>query len=64
MKKSFYRTDFLYPKGSILTGLGSLMSLFVPYYVYNDVHSDELADRNAIESDFGAIGQDMYSVMK
>lgn len=64
MKKSFYRTDYLFSKGSFLIGIGSLGGLFTPYYSFNESSSDEQADRTAIESDFGVIGQDLYSIIK
>ncbi len=59
MKKSFYRTDYLFSKGSILIGMGSLLGVFYPYLEFNDSSTAEQADRTAIESDFGTIGQDI-----
>jgi|O1111metagenome_2_1110795.scaffolds.fasta_scaffold05080_4 hypothetical protein len=64
MKKSFYRTDYLFAKGSFLIGMGNLLGIFSPYYSYNESSSAEAADRTALESDFGVVGQDLYSVMK
>lgn len=64
MKKSFYRTDYLFSKGSFLTGMGSILSIFAPYYIFNGSRSEKQADRTAIESDFGVIGQDIYSVLR
>lgn len=64
MKKSFYRTDYLFPKGSFCIGMGSIMSIFTPYFTFNDSGSEDIADRFAIESDFGTIGQDINSVIK
>lgn len=63
MKKSFYRTDFLFSKGSFLIGMGSILSIFSPYYTFNTSNSDRQADATAIESDFGTIGQDIRDVM-
>lgn len=64
MKKSFYRTDYLFAKGSFLIGMGNLLGIFSPYYSYNESSSAASADRTALESDFGVVGQDLYSVMK
>lgn len=63
MKKSFYRTDFLFSKGSFLVGMGSILSIFSPYYTFNTSDSEKKADATAIESDFGTVGQDIYEVM-
>lgn len=63
MKKSFYRTDFLFSKGSFLIGMGSILSIFSPYYTFNTSDSDRQADATAIESDFGTVGQDIRDVM-
>lgn len=64
MKKSFYRTDYLFSKGSFLSGMGSILSIFAPYYTFNGSRSATQADRTALESDFGVIGQDIYSVLR
>lgn len=63
MKKSFYRTDYLFSRASFLSGVGSILSIFAPYYVFNSSNSEMQADKTAIESDFGVIGQDIYSVL-
>lgn len=63
MKKSFYRTDYLFSKGSFLLGVGSILSIFAPYYTFNGSYSGAQADKTAIESDFGTIGQDIGSVL-
>ena len=47
-----------------LIGMGNLLGIFSPYYSYNESSSAEAADRTALESDFGVVGQDLYSVMK
>lgn len=62
-RKSFYRADYLFPKGSILIGMGSVGSLFRPYFRFNYSHSDAQADKTAIEADFGAIGDDIHRVV-
>jgi hypothetical protein len=39
--------------------MGSLSGIFSPFFKFNDSSSDAKADRTAIESDFGTIGQDI-----
>lgn len=63
MKKSAYRTDFLFAKSSFLLGMGSLMGVFSDYYTFNASESEAEADRKAIASDFGTAGRDIYSAM-
>ena len=63
MRKSFYRTDYLFSKGSVLIGMGSLSGIFFPFLKFNGSSSDVKADRTAIESDFGTIGQDISQAM-
>lgn len=63
MKKKFYRTDYLFPRPSVWYGIGSIMSLFEPFFDFNYSHSDNDADRTAIESDFGTIGNDIRKTM-
>lgn len=62
-RKSYYRSDYLFPRGAVLIGMGSVGSLFQPYFRFNYSHSDAQADRTAIESDFGTIGNDIQNVM-
>ena len=64
MKKSFYRTDYLFAKGSFLTGIGSILGIFTPYYSFNGSNSETQDDSIAIESDFGVIGEDISYVLK
>lgn len=59
-RKSYYRADYLFPKGSVIIGMGSVGSLFKPYFRFNYSHSEDQADRTAIESDFGAVGNDIH----
>lgn len=64
MKKSFYRTDYLFSRSSFVTGMGSLLSVFYPYYDFNDSISGRQADKTAIESDFGSVGIDIENAIK
>lgn len=63
MKKTAYRTDFLFAKSSFLLGMGSLMGVFSDYYTFNTSGSELEADNKALASDFGTVGQDMYKAM-
>lgn len=63
MKKTAYRTDFLFSKSSFLLGMGSLMGVFSDYYTFNTSESEFEADNKALSSDFGTVGQDMYKAM-
>lgn len=64
MKKPYYKSDFLFARSSFFIGLGSIMAIFSPYYTFNESQSDAEADRKAIESDFGTIGEDIKNVLK
>lgn len=63
MRKNFYRTDNLFPRGSFLIGIGSILGIFFPYYTFNYSESDNDADIRAMESDFGVVGNDMLKVL-
>lgn len=63
MNKSFYRTDYLFSKNSFLIGMGSILNIFSSYYAFNSSRTEKQADSIAIESDFGVIGKDIYSVI-
>lgn len=64
MKRSYYRTDFLFSKSSFWIGAGSILSIFSPYFTFNYSDSSCDADRTAMESDFGAIGCDIKKAME
>jgi len=55
MKK--YKTDFLLPKLSVITGLGSIMNITGNYFEFN--YSPNL-DKKAIENDWGVVGNDIF----
>ena len=63
MSKKKYRTDFLFSKSNFLMGMGSVLDLSGTYYTFNASESEKEADRKAIESDWGMIGQDMKEAM-
>jgi hypothetical protein len=62
-KKKKYRSDFLFPNSTFLIGMGSVFNIAGNYFEYNYSNSEEEADINALKSDWGIIGQDMFAVM-
>ena len=64
MKRSYYRTDFLFSKSSFWIGAGSILSIFSSYFTFNYSDSSYEADRIAMESDFGVIGRDMKKAIE
>lgn len=54
-----YRTDFLLPKNSFISGMGSVLNLKGEYFKYNTSRSGLEADNRATKSDWGVVGQDI-----
>jgi hypothetical protein len=52
-------TDFLTPKTTLLTGMGTILNLVGSYYQYSISPTPEEADRRAIASDWRMVGQDI-----
>jgi hypothetical protein len=52
-------TDFLTPKTTLLTGMGTLLNLAGSYYQYSISPTPEEADRRAIAADWRMVGQDI-----
>lgn len=59
-----YRTDFLFPKSSFITGMGSVFDLTGNYYTFNSSKTTTIADLKAIESDWGMVGQDINEAIE
>lgn len=53
------RTDFLSPRKGFLDGMCSIFDLSGSYFEYNTSESGAEADRKALSSDWGMIGQDI-----
>lgn len=53
------RTDFLFPKTSFLTGLGSCFNIAGNYYSYNFSRTSQEADARAGRSDWAMVGMDI-----
>lgn len=58
-KEKEYRTDFLFPTPSFLTGAGSIINISGNYFEFSASPSGEIADLKALESDWGMVGQDL-----
>lgn len=58
-KLKLYRTDFLFPKSSFNTGMGSVFDFTGKYYTFNTSKTTIEADLKAMESDWGMVGQDI-----
>lgn len=54
-----YRTDFLFPTPSFLTGAGSVLNIAGNYFDFNYSSTDKEADNKAIVSDWSVIGEDI-----
>jgi hypothetical protein len=58
-----YQTDFLFPKPNKLQGIATIFNLWGLYFLYNGSKDGDEADRRAIQSDWGMIGQDLKDVL-
>jgi len=56
-------TDFLTPRSSALTGMGTLLNLAGSYYFYNVSPTPTQADARALASDWNMVGQDIRHVL-
>ena len=59
-----FRTDFLFPKSSLLIGFGSIFNISGKYYKFNGSKTSMEADYKAIQSDWGIVGQDINEAIK
>ena len=57
-----YRTNILFPRPSILSGVGSIFNLPGNYFEFKYFQSGDEADRKAIENDWGVVGNDIRNV--
>ena len=49
----------MFPRTNFVIGMGSVLNIAGNYFHFNYSGSDEDADRKAIESDWGMIGNDV-----
>lgn len=54
-----YKTNMLFPRPSILIGVGSVFNISGNYFSFNYSKSNEAADLKALENDFGVVGNDI-----
>ncbi len=64
MNGNGYKTDFLFASPSLLSGAARALDMFAVFDEYNTSNSVEEADRRAIESDWGIVGQDMAAAIQ
>jgi hypothetical protein len=60
-KSKKYRTNILFVMPSFVMGMGSVLNISGNYYSFNYSESGEQADAQALESDWGMIGQDIQN---
>ena len=54
-----YKTNTLFHRTSFLDGIGSIINIPGNYFDFNYSKSREDADREAIENDWGVVGNDI-----
>ena len=64
MRKNYYRSDFLFSRSSFMIGAGSILSIFSTYFTFNESKSEKDADKMALESDFGTVGNDIIRALE
>lgn len=63
-KNKKYRTDTLFIIPSFVIGMGSVLNIRGSYYLFNSSETSEQADAQALESDWGMVGQDIWNSYK
>jgi len=61
LKRKRARTDFLFPKNTFLSGMGSVLNIAGNYYEFNSSNTDMEADAFALRNDWECIGKDIKS---
>ncbi len=59
-KTKKYKTNILFHRTSFIDGVASIFNISGNYFEFNYSESGEEADRKAIESDWGVIGNDIF----
>jgi len=62
MRRKKYKTSRLFPRPNFFTGLGSILNIAGTYYEFR--HSSGNPDSEAINSDWGVVGDDFRNSMK
>jgi hypothetical protein len=63
-RNTHFRTAFLLPKNNFLVGMGSVLNIRGSYFKYSTSKSAQAADKKAIASDWGIVGQDIKSAAR
>jgi hypothetical protein len=64
MTENKYRTDFLFARSGFFVAMGSIFNIAGKYFEYNYSDTAKEADDRAIESDWGAIGNDLETTVE
>jgi hypothetical protein len=64
MKKAVFHTDFLFPDTGFWTGAGSVFNVSGNYFDFAVSKNESDADRKALSSDWGMVGQDIICSLK
>lgn len=59
-----YKTGYLFPRPSIIQGVGSIINIAGNHFHFNYSKTEEDADSNAIENDWGMVGNDILVATK
>ena len=62
--KSGYSTLFLVTKPTMAKGTGSVFNIWGNYYGFNMSETEQEADRRALDSDWGMIGEDFRKALE
>jgi hypothetical protein len=63
-RNTHFRTAFLLPRNNFFVGMGSVLNIRGSYFKYASSKSAQAADKKAIASDWGMVGQDMKSASR
>lgn len=54
-----FRSDYLFPEGGYILGMGSILNIKGDYFSYNSSPNKQLADYLALQSDWGVVAKDI-----
>lgn len=58
-----FRSDFLFPRPTIVSGMGTIFNIWGNYYRFNGSPTPEIADKRAILNDWGVVGNDLRNAI-
>lgn len=59
-----YSTFHLFSRPSLMSGIGSILNIRGNYYKFKTYKNSDLADKDAIENDWGVVGNDIIDAMR